>query len=253
MTINIENATNDDTSLNSLRNVLSFLMEECDINDADLSRETEIPASTISRMRLNDTNPTVATLRPLAKFFSVSIDQLLGDEPLDVNRLPGLHNPTFFTAHKIPLISWDFVLDWIGNNKGNLKHHCIKWLSTEKEVSSNTFALLILSDSYGVTLRKGATIIINPEQAPLDGDLILLNCIDNNSIYIKQIIFDGTDVYVKSLDPRIAQAKLLNENESIMGVIFETRFSVQEDEILRLYPNKPSIFQKIPLLNLKMT
>lgn len=253
MTANIENCKNEEKPLNTLKKVLSFLMEECDITDADLSRETGIPTSTISRMRLSDTNPTIATLRPLAKFFSISMDEFVGDKPLDANRLPGLHNPTFFTACKIPLISWDFILDWLGNNKTHLKDYCIKWLSSEKEVSPNAFALFILSDSYGVAHRKGAIIIINPDQSPQDGDLILLKNIHNSSVYIKQIIFDGTDIYLKSLDPRITQVKLLNENEKIMGVIFETRFSAHEEEIIQKYSNKSSLFKTLPLGKFKTT
>ena len=84
---NNEIKSSDIKSTLSLGDVLSLLMTECDIDDAKLSREVSIPASTISRMRLNpDANPTASTLRPIAKFFSVSISQLLGDEPLPENR-----------------------------------------------------------------------------------------------------------------------------------------------------------------------
>ena len=62
---------------------LASLMHKHHIDDAELSKATGIPASTISRMPLNsNANPTAASLRPIARFFNISISQLLGDEPL---------------------------------------------------------------------------------------------------------------------------------------------------------------------------
>jgi len=121
------------TKMTSLQEVLSFLMDEGDIDDATLSRETGIPASSISRMRLNtEANPTAATLRPIAKYFSISISQLLGDEDISKDRLPGHQNPSQFTSARMPLINWDNVFDWIHGNLKFMTDKPVKWLSTEK-------------------------------------------------------------------------------------------------------------------------
>ena len=138
-------ASSDTSSIPSLKNILSLLMDECDIDDITLSRETNIPISTISRMRLrSDSNPTASTLRPIAKFFSISISQLLGDEPLSKDRLPGSHNPTSFTSVRMPIIDWDSIADWIDNDGQKIKHKLTQWISTEKRIGYRAFSLKIL-------------------------------------------------------------------------------------------------------------
>lgn len=226
-----------------LNRSLTLLMTECDIDDASLSRETGIPASTISRMRLNsDANPTASTLRPIAKFFSVSISQLLGDEPLPKERLPGTHNPTYFTAVRMPVISWDLIVDWIDNEGANIKGKLTKWISTEKEIGYNSFALPISTDSFGLAFRKGSMIIVDPERNPLDGDLVLLKAHGDNDIFLKQFLVDGTDIYIRSVNPEMKGMELLSDQYKIIGVIIETRFSLQESTINKYQEEKESSF-----------
>lgn len=222
-------ASSDTTSIPSLKNVLSLLMDECDIDDISLSRETNIPISTISRMRLrSDSNPTASTLRPIAKFFSISISQLLGDEPLSKDRLPGSHNPTSFTSVRMPIIDWDSIADWIDNDGQKIKHKLTQWISTEKRIGYRAFSLKILTDSFGLAFRKGSLIIIDPEQKPSDGDLILLRLKKDGVIVLKQFLADGNDFYIRSVNPEMKGINLLDDSYTVIGVIIETRFSHQD-------------------------
>ena len=62
--------TSSTENTHELKDILSSLMEECDIDDAQLARETGVPASTISRMRINSTLiPRLLRLDPLQSFF----------------------------------------------------------------------------------------------------------------------------------------------------------------------------------------
>lgn len=213
-----------------LKDILSSLMEECDIDDSQLARETGVPASTISRMRINsNSNPTASTLRPISKYFSISISQLLGDEPLPKDRLPGHQNPSQFTSARMPVINWDNVFSWITNDLNFMSEIQCKWISTEKDVGPKSFALLVNTDTYGLVLKKGSMIIIDPDLPPEDGNFILLSTNDNK-LLLRKILVDGNDVYTKSLNPEIKNIKNLQENEKIIGVIIETRFSIFEQK-----------------------
>jgi transcriptional regulator with XRE-family HTH domain len=214
-----------------LKDILSFLMNECDVDDATLSRETGIPASTISRMRLySEANPTASTLRPIAKYFSISIGQLLGDEPLPRDRLPGTHNPTYFTSARMPVVDWDLIDDWVDNNGENIKEKLLNWISTEKEVGEKAFALIISTESFGLSFRKGSMIIVDPAQEPLDGDLILLKIEEEKGALLKQYLVDGSERYIRSVNPEMKGTKFLSGNYKILGVVIETRFSLQESK-----------------------
>lgn len=214
-----------------IKDILSSLMEECDIDDAQLARETGVPASTISRIRTNPSaNPTASTLRPISKFFAISISQLLGDEPLPKDRLPGAHNPTHFTSSRMPIIEWDWVMNWLDTRCENLKGKLKTWISTEKEVGPNAFALIIPTDSFGLAFRKGSTIIIDPSQSPLDGDLILIKIKNENTVVLKQFLMDGNEPYIRSVNPEIKSTVPLTENHTLIGIIIETRFSLHAAE-----------------------
>ena len=65
-------------------------MVEVHISADELARRTGIPASTIKKIRNNNSpNPTLNTLLPLAEYFAVSLGQLVGDEPLPESRTIG--------------------------------------------------------------------------------------------------------------------------------------------------------------------
>ena len=214
-----------------LKDTLSLLMEECDIDDAQLARETGVPVSTIARMRINsDSNPTASTLMPISKYFSVSINQLLGDEPLPKDRLPGTHNPASYTSARMPIIEWEWINNWVENGGDHIREKLKNWLSTEKEVGHNAFALTISTDSFGVAFRKGSTIIVDPSQSPNDGDLVLVQCINDNNALLKQFILDGNDGYLRSVNPEIKSIIPISSAHNIIGVIIETRFSMQTSE-----------------------
>lgn len=219
------------TNKHELRDILSSLMEECDIDDAQLARETGVPTSTISRMRINsNANPTASTLRPISKFFSISISQLLGDEPLPKDRLPGAHNPTYYTSARMPIIEWDWIMNWVETQGENIKEKLQTWISTEKEVGPNAFALIISTDSFGLAFRKGSTIIVDPSQSPVDGDLILVKNETDKNILLKQFLMDGHETYMRSVNPEIKGVMPLTENYKIIGIVIETRFSLQSIE-----------------------
>ena len=214
-----------------LGDILSLLMIECDIDDAKLSREIGIPASTISRIRLNpDANPTASTLRPIAKFFSISISQLLGDEPLSQQRIPGTHHPTPYTSARVPIIEWQYIYEWINRNQTPFNKKVTHWISTEKHVGNESFALTIPTDSLGIAFRKGSTIIIDPDRTATDGDFVLMQTDTKEKTLLKQFLTDGPDVYIRSINPEIKDIKPISGTDNIIGVIIETRFSLQENE-----------------------
>jgi SOS-response transcriptional repressor LexA len=179
-------------------------------------------------MRINsNANPTASTLRPISKFFSISISQLLGDEPLPKDRLPGTHNPTYYTSARMPVIEWDWIMSWVETHCENIKEKLQTWISTEKEVGPNSFALIIPTDSFGLVFRKGSTIIVDPSQSPIDGDLILVKNETDKSILLKQFLMDGHEAYMRSVNPEIKSVLPLTESHRIIGIVIETRFSLQ--------------------------
>lgn len=217
------NSQNED-NMHVLGVLLNTLMEECDIDDIGLSKQTGVPASTISRMRINpNANPTAATLRPIAKFFDISISQLLGDEPLPSDRITGTHNPTPFTAAKIPVITWKSAEQWQDGNYV-VDNLAINWITTERSVSKNTFAVVVPTDSFGPAFRKGSLLICDPETELKDGDLVLVKFKVENEILFRQLIKDGSDTYIRSVNPELKSIRPLVGDYKLLGIVDEIRY-----------------------------
>ena len=69
--------------MKNLSTVLSYLMSGKGIKSAELARKTGIGQPVVYRLMTGITdNPQIQTLKPIADFFEVSIDQLLGIKPL---------------------------------------------------------------------------------------------------------------------------------------------------------------------------
>jgi transcriptional regulator with XRE-family HTH domain len=73
-----------DLSMENLSAILSHLMSEKRIKSAELARKTGVGQPVIYRLMTGTTdNPQVSTLIPIAGFFGVSLDQLMGLSPLN--------------------------------------------------------------------------------------------------------------------------------------------------------------------------
>lgn len=61
--------------------VLRVLMNG--MSESELSRKTKIPKTTINRLLSGQTpDPRISTVAALAKYFNISIEQLIGEKPL---------------------------------------------------------------------------------------------------------------------------------------------------------------------------
>lgn len=68
---------------NKLRFILKRLITDTGLTDVKLARALDIPNSTLHQLLNSDSlSPRVETLRPIAKYFQVSLDQLVGDQPI---------------------------------------------------------------------------------------------------------------------------------------------------------------------------
>jgi len=68
--------------------ILTMLMAREGLSDNELAERTNIPQPTISRIKSGDSrDPRDSTLRPLAKYFRLSISQLRGDVPLPTDKV----------------------------------------------------------------------------------------------------------------------------------------------------------------------
>lgn len=209
-----------------LSEVLNRLMEECDIDGVRLSKNTGVPTTTINRLRTGDpaNNPTLTTLVPLSEFFRVTVSQLIGDEALPEDRVVGLHQPSISAWHTIPHLTWEQAALW-PEAKNKLENEIDRWTATDLTLGDNAFAITMEGDSMYPRFPEGTLFIIDPTQPVSNRDFVLILPLDQEKPLFKQILKDGPDYYIKSLNKDFKEIKkiTLNEGYRIIGVMVQAR------------------------------
>ena len=204
--------------LNSLNENLNLLMAKVRISSDELARQINIPATTIKRIRNNEhANPTISTLIPIAKFFSISLDQLTGIKPLTnlKNKSPG-------NMQEIPLLSWREIINYI-----KIKHiERSTFISVEKIVSEKAFSLIVEDDDL-VFFPKNCILIVDPAVQALNGDYIIVTNIKSNIPTIRKYIVEMDQIYLKSLISGIGIVPLTLEYK-ILGVILQYKVELKQ-------------------------
>ena len=173
---------------------LNLLMTEMHISADELARRTGLPASTIKKIRNRyNPNPTLATLLPLAQFFSVPLGQLVGDEPLSKNRIREPHQQTIDTIRYIPILTWEESINWPSTI--TQPHTSI---TTEYEYSTNAFALIVEEIDWD-NLAKGTALLIDPSLKTEHRDFVLVYKKGQQSPTLKQALYDEGQLYLKSM------------------------------------------------------
>lgn len=204
--------------------IIKQLMKECGIIEAELARQTGLPQTTINRLLLGETlDPRTNTLIPIAKFFGITIGQLIGQEPLNPNRVAGTYSPTNRSAWAIiPLIEWRDVPSWLFQKNNIIPTAHKQWITTEREISLDSFALKTLA-FMEPRFKKGSIIIVDPHFDYKDGNFVIIS-INNTEPTVRRILKDGADIYLKKLYGSEDPIKK-HSSDTVIGTIMETRIN----------------------------
>ena len=194
---------------------LNQLMAEIGISADELARQTGLPSSTIKKIRArSNLNPTLATLIPLAQFFSVTLGQLAGDEPLPLVRLKKAARNLPDILYHIPQLSWEDSIRWPATDI-----HPEIMLTSEFHHSEYAFALQVEEDGLE-NLSKNTVLLIEPELTPEHRDFVIVHKDGQKMPALKQVLIDEGQMYLKPLIHGYNVITLTPEHK-ILGVVTE--------------------------------
>lgn len=200
-----------------LKNNLTFLMTERHISASQLARETGIPPTTIKRIRNSvNSNPTLVSLLPIAKFFGVSVSQLLGETHLSIHKVLSNQNQHETPHAYLPIITWEQAI-----SPQDINMLEIDYAVAGKNLSAQSYALIVQENDWK-KFSKGTLLIIDPQITPESGDYVIAYDRNENKVTVKQIILKNDGKYLKSLINE-NQFIELSENQKVLGIIVEYR------------------------------
>ena len=205
-----------------LSNNLKQLMRiHGNLSVSELARLTNIPQPTIHHMLFGSTkNPRKKALEALSVFFSISMEQLIGE--VDLPQIIPENIKKDLQLKTIPILEWDTLKNW-PNNKNTLKH--TKEILFEKSISPDSFSVVIHDPSMESVFPLNSLLIFDAAKVPKDRDFVVVRTGENNSILFNRFFTEDNESYIKQkLDD--GNAKLIKLNMSIdkiVGVLTEVR------------------------------
>jgi SOS-response transcriptional repressor LexA len=205
-----------------LSNNLQILIKNQNVTISELGRYTKVPVTTLKRIKFNqNANPTLATLIPVANFFSVTLNQLVGIDPLPERKMIGKYATKGDEWTHIPIISWSEAINW----EGNLEEKNFEVISTDIKIGKNSFALKIENDDWNNFL-KDSILIIDSTLVPQNRDYVVVYKKGQHKATFKELLLDEENMYLKPLN-RDFNTVLMGNNYKILGVMVQVRLDLK--------------------------
>lgn len=199
--------------MSTINKILDELIKKFGLNALELERLTGVPASTIYRiLKDKNGNPTIEVLKKLARFFQITVSQLIGEEPIG--------------CKQISVIPTTEVLKFLNSNY--IKTENYPSISIDFPLNTKSFATYSKDNMMEPFILINSIIIIDPERDLSNKDFVLLITNNQEMPKIRQIIQDGSEFYLKVLNPNfpIGITKLRKKDYTFIGVIVHYRTSL---------------------------
>jgi transcriptional regulator with XRE-family HTH domain len=189
------------------------LMKAHNVSETQLARALGVSVMTIRRVVSGETeDPRISTLSLIASYFDVSVDSLLENNEMPIN-LMKKQKPYF-----VPIIDWESLEKKDSINFSSWDNWYPLINNDVLHLDQNAFALES-KNSMQPRYPKGTLLIINPNEDPLDNDVVLIKSILTNEISLRELIIDSPKWI---LHPIILGSELIFYNEEehvIIGVV----------------------------------
>ncbi|BBB14613.1 peptidase S24-like domain protein [Candidatus Rickettsiella viridis] len=207
------------SSENKLNDILEYLMKEQRINTQQLHKHTGVSLSTLKRLRLNkENNPTVASLVPIAQYFNISVDQLIGIDPLEKNSR--LQNEI-----TVPIIEWENASN---PQKDKCKQSFAPLLVTDMALSQHSYALLIKEQQWNNFL-PGSLLIVDPHLTPNNRDFLIITEEKLQLPQLYQLLIFKSKLYLKTSDCA-SEIIPFTDNYKNLGVVIQIRMNYKDNK-----------------------
>lgn len=210
----------------SLSSNLKILMELSKINASELARRTGVAQPIIHRLSTGQNlNPKLATVKPISEYFMVTVSQLIGEESLPSDKSFYRVNSEHRGWNRVPLISWQDAIHWPNTQKKYEETEETVYVSTDANISKLAYGLKVKGSSMEPIFPEGTTVIVEPGRQPKDRDFVVVHLDEESESRLKQVIIDGSDHYLKSLNPDFEEIKLtrMQSKDRFLGIMAQAK------------------------------
>jgi len=197
--------------------------KELKLTQDSLAKLVQVNRVTVTGWESGDYKPGGENLQALAAALNCTPNWLLVGEGLD-------NNVTYVAPYKkgtrYPVLSKVQAGMWAEAVEAYTIADVSLWLESDAHIQGEAFWLEVEGDSmtspHGLSIPEGTFVLFDTGRDPVNGNLIIAKLVDDNEATFKKLIIDGSQKYLKGLNPQWPMTPI-NGNCRIIGVAVETK------------------------------
>lgn len=202
-----------------VNNVLTFLIKKAHISEAELAREINIPRATINRLVSGRTpDPRASTLNAIAGYFNISVDQLIGKQPL----MDKSQDIISTTNTLIPIIELEESLDWEKIISHITPSNHLDFIGIDHSTCLGKFAIRVKGESMWPQFQPDNVLIISTEKKTKNRDFVIAYISKSNETVFRQMIIDGNYKFLNAIN-NIFPTITFEPGDRLIGTVIQTR------------------------------
>jgi SOS-response transcriptional repressor LexA len=207
---------------------LRALLVEHQVSENNIAQTLNIPVMTVRRLVSGETaDPRISTLKLFADYFKISVDSLIEDRSSKSINTTGKNIPQF-----IPILDWGTAAKITSIQELDLKswkewHPVI--LGDQSSLSENAFAL-ISKPSMQPRFPLGTLFIIDSNETPIDGDIVLIQMKKDSGLSLRELIVDPPKWQLLPVTPGSEILFYDKKQHRIVGVVILIMLHSRKDK-----------------------
>jgi len=215
------------SQIQTLAQHLQALLAERGLSENKIAEDLCIPVMTVRRIVSGETtDPRISTLKLIADYFKVTIDSLI-DGTAKPTQLMNKNKPSF-----IPILDWATATKMQSVKDIDLTtwsewHPVI--LGEPHSLHHNVFGLETRR-SMQPRFPNGTLLIIDPQETPTDGDIVLVKLKKEKELSLRELIIDPPKWQLQPVIPGSETLFYEKNQHIIVGVVILTMLFARKDK-----------------------
>jgi transcriptional regulator with XRE-family HTH domain len=216
-----------------IKEILTILMEKNGDTDASLSRATGVSPSSIARIRTDaKANPTINVIIPIAKYYKVSIDQLLGKKPIYDGITSINEGENSIYARIVPILNKDLIKLWLQEKIE--KKSISEWVrSSVKDLKC--YAIKCKDFTINIKFNDKSVMVISPLVNPSPGDSIIISNKEFKTPSLFDLHIKNGEYFISKIDKpgKLFPLKLPFNFYGVVSEIFYHTHEIRDTNLIR--------------------
>jgi SOS-response transcriptional repressor LexA len=213
---------NESTLGLKIKENLLTLTKKHNISEAELSRKVNLPQATVNRLLNGSTDdPRASTLKAIADFFNVSVDQLISNKLIKKSTSDTTRLPIYAMGQEIAVIETMKSTQQVAWNTTLIKREA-SFLEVEPSIKNTCIVFEVEGDSMWPQFIEGIFVIVDTKTTPKHRNFVMYLLFDSNQIVLRQYIEDGRDRILKPLNYGYKPTQI-KENDIFIGTVIQAK------------------------------